>query len=53
MWLNLIILSIASLSVGFIMGWVVACPRRWEYIGEEPVMRPDELAPLPRLTSGT
>jgi hypothetical protein len=29
MWLNFIILIIASLCVGFILGWIVARPRRW------------------------
>lgn len=29
MWLNFVILTIASLCVGFILGWVVARPRRW------------------------
>jgi hypothetical protein len=29
MWLNFIFLVIACLCVGFILGWVVARPRRW------------------------
>nr|BFE35260.1 hypothetical protein GCM10010200_075110 [Actinomadura rugatobispora] len=29
MWLNLIFLSLASLAVGFVLGWFVASPRRW------------------------
>ena len=29
MWLNFVILTIASLCVGFILGWLVARPRRW------------------------
>lgn len=29
MWLNMIFLSLASLFVGFILGWLVARPRRW------------------------
>lgn len=29
MWLNFVILVIASLCVGFILGWLVARPRRW------------------------
>lgn len=29
MWLNFVILVIASLCVGFILGWIVARPRRW------------------------
>jgi hypothetical protein len=35
MWLNVIILTLASLSVGFILGWIIARPRRWEYAREE------------------
>jgi hypothetical protein len=35
MWLNLIFLIIASLCVGFILGWIVARPRRWgSFAGE-------------------
>jgi hypothetical protein len=30
MWLNLIVLSAASLIVGFIIGVVVGRPRRWD-----------------------
>ena len=29
MWINLVFLSVASLCVGFILGWLVARPRRW------------------------
>jgi hypothetical protein len=29
MWLNFIVLIIACLCVGFILGWVVGRPRRW------------------------
>ncbi|GAA0323631.1 hypothetical protein NE235_05165 [Actinoallomurus spadix] len=29
MWLNMLFLTIASLCVGFILGWIVARPRRW------------------------
>lgn len=29
MWLNMIFLSLASLLVGFLLGWLVARPRRW------------------------
>lgn len=36
MWLNLLFMSAASLSVGFILGWIVARPRRWEAVGGEP-----------------
>jgi hypothetical protein len=37
MWLNLFFLTLASLCVGFILGWVVARPRRWgAFAGETP-----------------
>jgi hypothetical protein len=29
MWLNMFFLALASLCVGFILGWIVARPRRW------------------------
>jgi hypothetical protein len=29
MWLNFIFLILASLCVGFILGWLVGRPRRW------------------------
>lgn len=29
MWLNFIVLILASLCVGFILGWLVGRPRRW------------------------
>ncbi len=29
MWLNMIFLSLASLFVGFVLGWLVGRPRRW------------------------
>jgi hypothetical protein len=35
MWLNMILLSGASLCVGFAVGWIVARPRRWVYHAEE------------------
>jgi hypothetical protein len=54
MWLNLIFLSLASLAVGFVLGWVVACPRRWTARFEAaPADRPgpaDDLPPLSRTT---
>lgn len=32
MWLlNILILTIASISVGFLLGWVAFRPRRWDY----------------------
>lgn len=33
MWLNFVMLTIATLSVGFILGWVVGRPRRWGTFG--------------------
>lgn len=37
MWLNMMFLTIASLCVGFILGWIVARPRRWgAFAGEDP-----------------
>lgn len=33
MWLNFMFLIFASLCVGFILGWVVARPRRWGAFG--------------------
>jgi hypothetical protein len=37
MWLNLVFLVLASLCVGFILGWVVGRPRRWgAFAGEAP-----------------
>jgi hypothetical protein len=33
MWLNFIFLILASLCVGFILGWIVARPRRWGAFG--------------------
>jgi hypothetical protein len=35
MWLNFIVSIIASLCVGFILGWVVARPRRWGVFGAD------------------
>jgi hypothetical protein len=33
MWLNIMFLTFASLCVGFILGWVMARPRRWGAFG--------------------
>jgi hypothetical protein len=35
MWLNFIFLIAASLCVGFILGWIVARPRRWGAFGAD------------------
>jgi hypothetical protein len=32
MWLNVMILGFASLTVGFLLGWVFALPKRWDYV---------------------
>lgn len=52
MWLNMIFLTIASLCVGFILGWIVARPRRWDdYICAEPTHdQPD--TPMEKLAGG-
>ncbi|GAA1594324.1 hypothetical protein GCM10009678_90570 [Actinomadura kijaniata] len=50
MWLNVVILAAASLVVGFVLGWVVACPRRWEArFADRPAPR-EETPPFSRLT---
>jgi hypothetical protein len=41
MWLNFIVLTIASLCVGFILGWVVARPRRWGVFAADALGTPD------------
>lgn len=57
MWLNLIILSVSSLVVGFILGWITACPRRWDaYISRDRTSRDraplqDDPPPLPQVTT--
>lgn len=35
MWLNLIFVILASLCVGFILGWLVGRPRRWGSFGSD------------------
>jgi uncharacterized membrane protein AbrB (regulator of aidB expression) len=45
MWLNLFFLALASLCVGFILGWIVARPRRWgAFLGEVPDAPEDQAA---------
>ncbi|MCW2889144.1 MAG: hypothetical protein QOE54_3047 [Streptosporangiaceae bacterium] len=51
MWLNVFIMGFASLSVGFILGWVMGRPRRWDrYVWNEAPTVPgpatDDLVPL-------
>jgi hypothetical protein len=57
MWLNLIILSFACLFVGFILGWIAACPRRWQaYLGDERLghnAHDDRPERLPQVTTGS
>jgi hypothetical protein len=50
MWLNVIILSLASLSTGFILGWVVGRPRRWHSGARAGAGPCDDLSPLPRVS---
>ncbi|MCW2905075.1 MAG: hypothetical protein JWO67_7340 [Streptosporangiaceae bacterium] len=44
MWLNVMILSVASLSTGFVLGWVAGRPKRW-YTGFWADARPAEDRP--------
>ena len=41
MWLNFTFLIVASLCVGFILGWVVGRPRRWGVFGADTPGTPD------------
>jgi hypothetical protein len=41
MWLNFFFLIVASLCVGFILGWVVGRPRRWVVFGPDDPNTPD------------
>ncbi|MFI6521604.1 hypothetical protein ACIBF1_39055 [Spirillospora sp. NPDC050679] len=51
MWLNLFLLSLASLVVGFVLGWIVACPRRWDArFTDEPAARHEDLPSFGRIT---
>jgi hypothetical protein len=52
MWLSMFFLTIASLCVGFILGWIVARPRRWggfPDVGPAGAERPDT---RPEFTGG-
>jgi hypothetical protein len=54
MWLNVTILSLASLSTGFVLGWVVGRPRRWySGTGADAAAPRDDLPPLRGVPSGT
>lgn len=52
MWLNLLIVCAASLITGFIVGYVFACPKRWDTRpwGELPGPLPDRDAELSHLS---
>ncbi|MFC5186243.1 hypothetical protein [Actinomadura harenae] len=48
MWLNLFMLGAASLAVGFVLGWIVACPRRWDaHFHDEAAHGPDAARAVP------
>lgn len=53
MWLNMIFLSFASLFVGFILGWLVARPRRWGVFAGGRPEDADEAEPRERFTQGS
>lgn len=53
MWLNMIFLSLASLFVGFILGWLVARPRRWGVFAGGRPEGPGEPEPRERFTQGS
>jgi hypothetical protein len=43
MWLNSVFLILACLCVGFILGWVVARPRRWgAFVASAPADHEDQ-----------
>jgi hypothetical protein len=43
MWLNFTFLILASLCVGFILGWLVARPRRWGvFVSDTPASGEDQ-----------
>ncbi|MCW2913652.1 MAG: hypothetical protein JWN52_1720 [Actinomycetia bacterium] len=51
MWLNVFIMGFASLFVGFVLGWVMARPRRWDrYVSDNaesfPARPEEDLTPL-------
>ncbi|MCW2941931.1 MAG: hypothetical protein JWN00_4916 [Actinomycetia bacterium] len=49
MWLNVVILGFASLVFGFILGWIAARPRRWDWHAGGPAavsVRNEDVKPL-------
>jgi hypothetical protein len=52
MWLNFIIMIVASLCVGFILGWIVARPRRWGAFVVDDSDSPDDQAGMDSLARG-
>ncbi|MEU5879666.1 hypothetical protein [Spirillospora sp. NPDC047279] len=46
-------MSVASLVVGFVVGWIVACPRRWDArFSEPPALPREDLPSFSRITGG-
>jgi hypothetical protein len=52
MWLNMFFLTIASLCVGFILGWIVARPRRWDTFPGGGQVDADRREPWEQVTGG-
>ena len=52
MWLNFIFLIVASLCVGFILGWLVARPKRWGVFVAETSETTDDQAGMDSLARG-
>jgi hypothetical protein len=52
MWLNFIIMIVASLSVGFILGWIVGRPRRWGVFVADDSDSPEDPAGMDTLARG-
>jgi hypothetical protein len=52
MWLNFVFLILASLCVGFILGWLVARPRRWGVFVSDIPANGEEQAGVDSLTHG-
>jgi hypothetical protein len=46
MWLNVFIMGFASLFVGFILGWIMGRPRRWDrYVWDAAPVSPSSSVP--------